>query len=516
MATVRQFPKKTIRQRATHRGEMLPPQSREAEAAVIGAILIDRDAVGIVRGIVQATHFYTTANREIVEAIYELDDAGVAVDLVTLSVKLEEIGKLEELGGYAALSEYTNRVPTSANVEHYARIVAKLAAKRAARKLSTDLAMLSNSDGPIAELVEFVEGAAKDLRGEYGGLDGELLPIVLAKEVRNQIPPIGILGDILFENTVAILYGASGRWKTFVALGMAASLASGEPWLGRPVRKFGPVVYIAAEGGGAIGKRIRALEIHHGREISDQLHILRVPVNLLHAEAVDLLIRSIEVHVGSAPVALFIDTLSRSMAGGDGNANQDGGLVMDAACRLRDTFGCNVTLLAHPGKDASKGISGWLGYFNNSDTVIKIESDATKTHLTPGDVVKMVSEKPKDSEEFADITLTAEKVSWTLDDGTPTNSLVMVAAEAAPLKPEKLPVSIQIAIVALQQAGDSGLTRSEIAVYAKPYGVSKSSAYGAVADMLRLDWATERIGKLIYATEKCPEIEGEPPALDDL
>jgi hypothetical protein len=402
------------------------PQSAEAEAAVIGALLVDGDAVGVVRAIVASDDFYTSAHREIMEAICTLDDAGVPIDIVTVTDELDRTNKLDDIGGSPFLGQCSRQMPSSVNVEHYARIVAKRAAQRAGLRLSADIAMLSSGESPVCELLAYVEGAAKDLRGRYGGLDADLLPITPARDVRNQIPPIGILGDILYENTVAILYGASGRWKTFVALGMAASLASGEPWLGRPVHKPGPVVYIAAEGGGAIGKRIRAWEIHHEHEISEQLYILKVPVNLLHAESVDLLIRSIEATVKGAPVALFIDTLSRSMAGGDGNTNQDGGLVMDAACRLRDTFECNVTILAHPGKDASKGISGWLGYFNNSDTVIKIDSESDAPHLAPGDVVRMISEKPKDSEEFQDIYMTAQKISWLLDDSSTVDSLVMV------------------------------------------------------------------------------------------
>lgn len=103
--------------------EKLPPQSVEAEQSVLGAMLLEREAIVKVAELVRPEDFYREAHRVIYGAILALYERGEAVDLVTLTEELRRQGSLEEVGGASYLATLANLVPTAANVEYYARIV---------------------------------------------------------------------------------------------------------------------------------------------------------------------------------------------------------------------------------------------------------------------------------------------------------------------------------------------------------------------------------------------------------
>jgi len=101
----------------------IPPQNIEAERSVLGAILLDKDAVIKVSDILQPEDFYKEDHQEIYEAILELFEKRSPVDLVTLTDHLEKKKKLKDVGGASYLTELVNGVPSSAHAGHYAEIV---------------------------------------------------------------------------------------------------------------------------------------------------------------------------------------------------------------------------------------------------------------------------------------------------------------------------------------------------------------------------------------------------------
>jgi len=103
--------------------DRLPPQSIEAEQSVLGALLIDRDAVIEVADILRPQDFYRQAHGTIYEAVLELYDKREPVDIVTVSEVLERKDALEQVGGSAYLTSLINLTPTAVNAQHYARIV---------------------------------------------------------------------------------------------------------------------------------------------------------------------------------------------------------------------------------------------------------------------------------------------------------------------------------------------------------------------------------------------------------
>jgi replicative DNA helicase len=101
----------------------LPPQSLEAEEAVLGALLLDRGAIHQAMELLESDHFYAPKNAEVFSAMVSLYSRGEAVDLVTLSEEMKKRGTLDSSGGASYLGSLQASVATGANVAHYARIV---------------------------------------------------------------------------------------------------------------------------------------------------------------------------------------------------------------------------------------------------------------------------------------------------------------------------------------------------------------------------------------------------------
>jgi replicative DNA helicase len=103
--------------------DRMPPQALEAETAVLGSIMIDPEALGRIIDVIQPPFFYRTQHKKIFSASLSLYEKNEPVDLVTLSEELKRRKELEEIGGSYFLTELAESVPSSANIEHHARIV---------------------------------------------------------------------------------------------------------------------------------------------------------------------------------------------------------------------------------------------------------------------------------------------------------------------------------------------------------------------------------------------------------
>lgn len=103
----------------------LQPQDKELEEAVLGAIMLEKDAYSIVCDILHPASFYEPANQRIYSAIQSLGAAQRPIDMLTVTEQLRLNGDLEQVGGPAFIAELTSRVASAANVEYHARIVAQ-------------------------------------------------------------------------------------------------------------------------------------------------------------------------------------------------------------------------------------------------------------------------------------------------------------------------------------------------------------------------------------------------------
>jgi hypothetical protein len=257
----------------------------------------------------------------------------------------------------------------------------------------------------------------------------KVFEILTDEEAENLPPTKGILGDLLFEASVAFLYGPSGIWKTFLAVAWGVSIATGREWMGKPVLE-GPVVFVTGEGARNVGRRIRAWKRRHGIKGPTRLRVVRKPVHFLSAPDVAGLIQSIKNALGDdRPALIIVDTLALAMAGGNENDTKDAANLMDAANTIREAFECCVLFIHHTGYDTSH-MRGNTTLFNNADTVIRVESTERGSNLKPGMSVRIVSEKARDSDPFRPLSVTTELETWTDGDGQRVASLVIVEGDA--------------------------------------------------------------------------------------
>jgi replicative DNA helicase len=135
-----------------------PPNNTEAEASLLGAILIDTDAIVKIADRITVGDFYDQKHARIYEALVALYEKRAAIDVLTLADHLKGTGFLEMVGGPAYLTELTNFVPTAAHVEQYADIVAEKALRRRLISASSDMTELGQDESKgLRELIEEAE-----------------------------------------------------------------------------------------------------------------------------------------------------------------------------------------------------------------------------------------------------------------------------------------------------------------------------------------------------------------------
>ena len=131
--------------------ERVPPQNIEAEQAVLGAMLIKKEAIAEVQEILQPDDFYREAHRIVYEAMVQLQNNDEAVDLVTLTEQLRKSEQLDKIGGLAFITQLANAVPTAANVVYHAKIVKEKAELRSLINAATAIASAAYEDNTDVE-----------------------------------------------------------------------------------------------------------------------------------------------------------------------------------------------------------------------------------------------------------------------------------------------------------------------------------------------------------------------------
>lgn len=137
----------------------VPPHSQEAEESVLGAMLLDKDAVIAVAEFLRPEDFYDERLREIYQACLDLYEDREPIDVLTVTEKLKKRKLLKLVGSSSFLGDLANKVPTAAHVEHYGRIVKDTATKRSLMSAATRLVDISFDEGLNAtEVLDKAEG----------------------------------------------------------------------------------------------------------------------------------------------------------------------------------------------------------------------------------------------------------------------------------------------------------------------------------------------------------------------
>ncbi|QKJ29881.1 replicative DNA helicase [Mucilaginibacter mali] len=139
----------------------LPPQALDLEQAVLGALMLEKDALSSVIDIIKPEVFYEERNQKIFEAIRVLFERTSPVDILTVTAQLRQQGELEMIGGAYYITELTNRVASAANIEYHARIIIQKYIQRELIRISTET--ISNAYDDTSDVLDLLDKAEKNL-----------------------------------------------------------------------------------------------------------------------------------------------------------------------------------------------------------------------------------------------------------------------------------------------------------------------------------------------------------------
>jgi len=222
---------------------IIPPQNTDAEASLLGAILIDSDAIVRVADAINVDDFYDERHQRIFEAVKKLYEKHSPIDVLTLSNQLKNDSFLDIIGGASYLTELTNYVPTAAHVEQYAEIVSQKSLRRRLIKASQDIVGLGYDESKsIQDLIEEAETQLFRVSQQHVKQDIASLEDILADsferldelhkdkgKIRGVPTGLKDLDNILAglqRSDLIILAARPSMGKTALALNLAHNIAS--------------------------------------------------------------------------------------------------------------------------------------------------------------------------------------------------------------------------------------------------------------------------------------------------
>ena len=220
----------------------VPPQNLEAEASLLGAILIDSDSLIKIADIISSQDFYDPRHQKIYEAINQLYNKQYAIDVLTITDQVKNNGHIEAVGGASYITELTNYVPTASHIEQYADIVSQKALRRRLIKASQNIAELGFDETKVLQsLIEEAETNIFNVSQQHIKQNVVSLETILAESFdrlddlhkdKNKIRgvPTGFkdLDNILAglqKSDLFILAARPSMGKTAFALGLAHNIA---------------------------------------------------------------------------------------------------------------------------------------------------------------------------------------------------------------------------------------------------------------------------------------------------
>lgn len=222
------------------------PHSVEAEEHLLSCCLLDgADTLQrCVRAGVSPADFYVAANGLLFDLMLAIMTEHQVVDVAMLAEELKAQGKLDEVGGYAYLTQISGRIPTTAQAPYFIDKVRDLARDRARAKLASELfeVTLAGDEARVAELEEQLQNLSRKRRAE-------LPPILQFGEFVGAKPrakPPELIEGLLHKGAKLMLAGGSKSFKTWVLMDMALSVATGKPWWGFKTVQ-GRVLYLNME-----------------------------------------------------------------------------------------------------------------------------------------------------------------------------------------------------------------------------------------------------------------------------
>lgn len=391
-----------------------PPHSREAEMCVLGSLLIEPAAFAQIADTVQSGDFYVHSHRLIFGVIAGLVAAAKPVDTLTVFDELKDNN--EVIGGLKYLTALAQAVPSASNIVRYAEIIAERATLRSIISSADETISRALRNEPAATILDDAKVTLARL-SDARKMGSSRIPLLGLDELRKQAHSVPwLIKGVMPASSIGMMFGASGTFKSFIALDACLHIAHGLPWMGHRTKQ-GEVLYLAAEGGMGLWPRIAAW--HRARRLEWHKTPLKV-VPLALDLSVDAwkVVEAAQVQ-GASPKLVVIDTLSQTFGGEENVANDVSSYFREIGARFRQLWGCAVLVVHHSGHAATERPRGSSAMLANVDFMYGVFRDEKEMMAT------VTCLKQKDGERFGDTTfrVSVHKLG-TDEDGDDITSLV--------------------------------------------------------------------------------------------
>lgn len=237
------------------------PFDISAERAVLGACLLDRDAITVIRDILSIEDFYLEKNALVYRALLDLVDRRIAPDLVTVAGQLRDNGHFDDIGGNLYLSELMAETPTAVHADNYANRVLQTSAQRRIIQLGAEIQIRGHEGGDLESIYSELQARLEVTRQASTPKSKWEEAVVSARALykhKFEVVPFTIK-DILPPGTM-LLAGKPKTYKSWLALNLAIAVASGGKAMSKYEATPGDVLYIDLEMGAArIHKRLHVV-----------------------------------------------------------------------------------------------------------------------------------------------------------------------------------------------------------------------------------------------------------------
>jgi DNA-binding MarR family transcriptional regulator len=370
--------------------QRVTPRAIEAEQSVLGAMLIEEEAISQAISWLAETDFYTVAHSSLFKIMAEMYLERVPVDMITLTGELRQRDELEKVGGLGYLSALIESCPNACNIESYAERVMLASQQRQALQAGERLSSMIYS-GAGMDAIENTQAALEHIRERMAR---HQLPATITADqlLLQELKEPGWAVPGFVPQGFSILGGKMKQGKSWMALDLALAVASGKPFLGQAPTCKGPVLYLALEDS-MIRLQQRTKMLLGSDPAPPGLHL-----QTLWATADNGGLERLERWLQQNPMArlVIIDVLQKFRA----SRKQSNDLYGDdyAACsalkRLGDKYGVAILVLHHLSKrdceDPFEALTGTVGITGAADGLIVLErkrgKDDAVLHLTGRDI----------------------------------------------------------------------------------------------------------------------------------
>jgi hypothetical protein len=240
-----------------------------------------------------------------------------------------------------------------------------------------------------------------------------------------------LVKGLLDRGAFSCLYGPSNIGKSFYALDLAVRVSASAEFFGHRIASgAGPALYVVAEGSGGFALRVAALRKAHPDLVAKAeragMTILTVPLDLVQSEDAADLAELILDQVDVIPSLIVIDTLARSMGGGDENAGKDMAALVANVGLLQSRLNAHVMLVHHTGKDQARGMRGHSSLHAALDSEIELSRPDPASKITTATARKQRDLEIGEAMHFALRRLEVGRD----EDGDPVTSAVVVQTAA--------------------------------------------------------------------------------------